>query len=164
MVLSHVAVLYIPCQEGNMFRDKMRLLSDSFGISGQNELAITAASADDILEFSKIAIGFATEYRVDRNRALSFGLVTEELSGLFAGHSFADGEPHNINVRLVAKENDLIIRIRDDCRPFNMTEYYQMIKGIRNREEEIGLKIIMYKAKEDTCNAAFGADNLIGRM
>ena len=164
LVLSLVAVAYISRQEGKTFKDKMLLLPESFGISKENEMVVMAASTDEILDYSRIAIAFALEHGAEKKKAMTFGLLTEELSGVYAEHGFSDGEPHNINMRLVAKNEDLIIRIRDDCKPFNVKEYYQIIRGIQDRETEIGLKIIMNIAEEVKYIAAFGANNLIVRI
>lgn len=76
----------------------------------------------NMLELSHIAVAFALEHGADKKRARSFELLTEELAGYLAEHGFSDGKKHYINVRLVSKGDDLIIRIRDDCRPFNVTE------------------------------------------
>ena len=45
-----------------------------------------------------------------------------------------------------------------------MTEYYQILRGIQDKETEIGLKIIMNIAEEVKYTAAFGANNLIVRI
>ena len=45
-----------------------------------------------------------------------------------------------------------------------MTEYYQMVSRLRDREKEIGLTIIMNIADEVKYTAAFGANNLIVRI
>ncbi len=164
LLLSLIALAYISRQDGGTFRDKMLLLPESFGISGEDEIAVTATSPEEILDYSRIAVAFALEHGAEKKKALSFGLLTEELSGLFAEHGFSDGKPHRISLRLVAKNEDLIIRLRDDCRPFNVTEYYQIIRGIRDREREIGLTILMNIAEEVTYTAAFGANNLIVRI
>ena len=164
LVLSLIAVAYISQHEGSSFSDKMLLLPESFGISKENEIAVTATSTEEILDYSRIAIAFALEHGADKKKAMTFGLITEELSGLYAEHDFSDGRLHNINMRLVAKNEDLMIRIRDDCRPFNVTEYYQIVCGMQNKEKEIGLTIIMNIAEEVKYTAAFGANNLIVRI
>ena len=164
LALSVIAALYISRHEGSTFHDRMLLLPESFGISPEDEIAVTAASVEEILDFSRIAIAFALEHGAEKKKALSFGLITEELSGLFAEHGFSDGRPHHISMRLVAKGRDLIIRIRDDCKPFHVTEYYRIVSGLQDREKEIGLTIIMKMAEEVKNTATFGANNLIVRI
>ena len=48
--------------------------------------------------------------------------------------------------------------------PFNVTEYYELIKDDQNKEKELSLAIIMKMAKEVKYTAAFGANNLIVRI
>ena len=164
LILSLIAVVYISLQKGQKFTDKMLLLPEGFGIPRENEIAVIAGTTKDIEDLSKIAVAFALEHGAERKRALTYGLITEELSVLLQEHGFSDGRPHNINARLVAKGGDLIVRIRDDCKPFNITEYYELIKDDQDKEKEISLAIIMKMAKDVKYTAAFGANNLIVRI
>ena len=43
-------------------------------------------------------------------------------------------------------------------------EYYKIIQGMQDRENEIGLTIIMQLAEEVKYTATFGANNLIVRI
>ena len=95
-------------------------------------------------------------------RAKTFGLVTEELAILIGEHGFNDGKPHNINVRLVAKGEELIIRMRDDCKPFNLTEYYKMVRD--DIEKGAGMSIIMKQSKDVQYTNTLGTNNLIVRL
>ena len=164
LVLSLTAIMYISLQKGERFTDRMLLLPESFGIPKEDEIAMIATSAEEIDGLSRVAIAFAMEHGADKKRAFTYGLITEELSVILAEHGFADGRSHHINARLVAKNEDLIVRIRDDCRPFNLTEYYELVKDDQNREKEISLSIIMKMAKDVKYTAAFGANNLIVRI
>ena len=164
IVLTLIAVAYILCQEGGTFRDQMLLLPESFGISKENEIEIMTDSTQDVFDFSRVAIAFALEHGAEKKKAVLFGLIAEEITGLMAEHGFSDGRPHNISMKLVAKNTDLIIRIRDDCMPFNVTEYYRMVKTVSDKEKELGLKIIMMIAEDVRYTVTFGANNLIIRI
>ena len=63
-----------------------------------------------ISDLSK-AVVFAMEHGAEKKRALTYGLITEELSVMLTEHGFSDGRSHHINARLVAKDEDLIVRI-----------------------------------------------------
>ena len=162
MMVSLAAVLYISRHNGSTFRDKMLLLPESFGISKEDELTMTATTAGEILDLSRIAIAFALEHGAEKKRALTFGLITEELSGVYAEHGFADQKTHNIDARLVAKNEELILRIRDDCKPFDVTQYFGIVKD--ELDKEIGLTIIMKTAKDVKYTPAFGANCLVVRV
>lgn len=135
--LSLIALLYIFLnREGKSFGDKMLLMPRDFGTTPENEISVIASSTQEIEELSKIAIAFAMEHGADKKRARKYGLITEELSVFLAEHGFNDGKEHNINMRLVSKDDDLIIRMRDDCKPMNLVKYYKLLQGSQDKKEE----------------------------
>ncbi len=164
--LCLIAIIYIlRNKEAKTFSDKMLLMPRDFGTTPENEIAVIATSAQEIDELSRIAIAFAMEHGADKKRARTYGLITEELSVFLAEHGFKDGKPHHINARLVAKNDDLIIRMRDDCKPLNLKDYYRLIQSSQDKkDEEINLAIIFKMAKEVKYTATFGANNLIVRV
>ena len=165
LVTSLVAVLYIFSQKvGKTFRDKMLLMPEGFGIPKEDELINNTDSPEDILDLSRIAIAFALEHGSDKKRAMKFGLLTEELAGFLMEHGFKDEKKHNIEARIVAKAGDLIIRMRDDCRPLNLVEYYHLIKDDGDMETNLSLSIIMRQAKEVQYTNTFGANNILIRI
>lgn len=163
VILSAIALLYIALnKEGEGFREKMLLMPSDFGFTDETEMDLVSTSPEDIEDLSKAGIAFALENGADKKRARTYGLITEELAGILVQHGFDDGKPHNIWIRFIAKGEDLIIRLRDDCRPFNVTEYYQLMD--KHDEKEIGLLIIMGMAKDIRYTTALGANNLIIRI
>ena len=162
LALSLIAIFYIYMnKEAENFRDKMLLLPRNFGIPPENEVSVIAHSEKEIEELSRVAIAFAMEHGADKKRARIFGLITEEISIFLAEHGFKDGKPHTINARLVSKNEELIIRMRDDCKPLNLTEYYKFINTPEEKEKKAGLAIIMKMSKEVIYTPTFGANNLI---
>ena len=163
MLLSVIAVVYVYMNKsGKTYRDKMLLLPDSFGIQPEDEIAVSATSTEEIIDLSRLAVAFALEHGAERNKAMTFGLVTEELATVLKDHGFSDGKTHNINARLAAKNEELIIRMRDDCKPFNLTEYYKMVR--EDIEQGVGTAIIMKKAKDVQYTNTLGTNNLIVRL
>ena len=164
--LSLIAIIYIMRnKEADKFSDKMLLMPRDFGTTPENEIAVIASSAKEIEELSKIAVSFAMEHGSDKKRSMTYGLITEELSVFLAEHGFKDGKEHHINMRLVAKDGDLIIRMRDDCKPLNLKDYYQMlVETPEIEDDEITLAIIFKMAKDIKYTATFGANNLIIRV
>ena len=162
-ILSVIAAAYVYMNgEGAAYRDKMLLLPDSFGIKPEDGVAVINASTDEIHGLSHIAVAFALEHGADMNRARTYGLVTEELAIFLAEHGFNDGRTHSINARLVAKGDELIIRVRDDCEPLNLTEYYEALT--ESREREAGLSIIMKMSEQVQYTSTLGTNNIIVRI
>ena len=165
VVLCLIAVLYTSFNKtGSTFREKLLFLPEGFGPAPGDEIAETANSIDDIEKLSKVAVAFALEHGADKTRALRYGLITEELAGILADHGFSDGKEHIINVRLVAKNEDMIIRLRDDCKPFNMTEYYNLIMESQDPEKDSGLAIVMRLSKDVKYSFTFGCNNILVRL
>ncbi len=165
LVMSVIAVIYISrYKEAKSFTDKMMLMPSSFGFSADNEIAVVATSADELLDLSRVAIAFALEHGADKDRAKTFGLITEEMSGLYVNHGFSDGKEHRVNARLVAKDDDLIIRMRDDFQSINLTDIYKKEMDEKGSVDDMGLAILMRMAKDVKYAAAFGANNLIIRV
>lgn len=164
--LSLIAVFYILMNKGGKtFSDKMLLMPEGFGTTPENEIAVIASSTQEIEELSKIALAFAMEHGANKKRAKTYGLITEELAVFLAEHGFKDGKEHHINMRLVAKDDELIIRMRDDCKPLNLKDYYQLLNDSQGKEEEkVNLSIILKMAKDVKYTATFGANNLILRV
>ncbi|HBE14764.1 MAG TPA: hypothetical protein DCY72_00740, partial [Ruminococcaceae bacterium] len=145
--------------------DKMLLMPEGFGTTPENEHTVITTSIKKIKVLSKIAVAFAMEHGADKKRALTYGLIAEELAIFLAEHGFKDGEKHNINARLVAKDDDLIIRMRDDCKPLNLKDYYQtLLETPEIEDDEISLSIVFKMAKDVKYTATFGANNLIVRV
>ena len=171
VIITLLIIIYILLnKEGDKFSDKMLLLPRDFGVTADDEISVVATTTKEIMHLSQIAILFAVEHEADEERARFYGLVTEELSIFLSEHGFKDGKPHSINARLVAKDEDLIIRMRDDCKLLNLREYYQMLSdnsGDTNggvAKEALGLPIIFKASKEVQYTPTFGANNLIIRM
>ncbi len=166
VVLTLILVIWILLnKEGDTLSDKMLLLPRTFGVSPDDEISIIATTTKEIMHLSQIAILFAVEHGSDDERAKLYGLVTEELSIFLSEHGFKDDKEHSINARLVAKNEDLIIRMRDDCKILNLKNYYQMVsEGDDPTTKDIGLSIIFKASKEVQYTATFGTNNLIIRM
>lgn len=89
-------------------------------------------------------------------------LVVEKLAQVLFDYGLSDGKEHHINTRFVAKDEDLVIRMRDDCKLFNMAEYKQLLQD-RN-ETEMSPAIIINTAKEFQYSTTFGVNTVIVRL
>ena len=121
-------------------------------------------STKELFLLSKVAVVFAVEHGADEERSMTYGLLVEEMSDILTQRGFSEGKANTVNVRLVAKDEDLIFRLRDDCELFNPLDYYKAIKDIREKIDHLALAVIMENARDVRYTAAFGANNLIVRI
>lgn len=129
----------------------------SFG----KELTFTAESMMEVMGMSRIVTLFCQENGISKEKAGHLAHCIEELGGNIIEHGFNDGRSHVIDVRILAKENELILRIRDDCRPFNPLSYYQIYGHDGNPEKNIGLRMVINMTKSIKYVSTMGTNNLI---
>ena len=113
---------------GNSFREKCLLLPSGFIHPENKEMSGSALSMEDVMNVAQASQRFCTENDLDEKTANSLMLCIEEMGAMIIRHGFHDGEMHSIDIRILIRPDKLILRIRDDCRPFDPVECYEMIK------------------------------------
>ena len=159
------AVLYILRQRGTGFREKMLLLPENFGAETAHELFMEGDSMFDVIGVSRIAIAFILENGFSKHDANIVSLAIEELAGNIVQHGFTDGRPHFVQIRILAKDGELILRLRDDCRPFDPVDRYRtQLQFEPDPEKGIAIKMMMRLVREIRYTGLYGMNNLIIRI
>ena len=92
-------------------------------------------------------------------------LCIEEMGRNIIQYGFSDGKQHYIYLRILAKAGEVILRIRDDCKPFNPLERYRMtIQDENDPAKNIGIRLVMNLSSEVEYLSTFGTNNLIIRI
>ncbi|MBR2532976.1 MAG: ATP-binding protein [Lachnospiraceae bacterium] len=104
-------------------------------------------------------MGFDPAYGIDSKTRMSIGLVVEEVSTNFFEHN-RDSNDHYVDVKIIIENSSVILRFRDDCRPFNPKERIAMLDD-RAPEHNIGLRIISKKAKRMQYVSVFNLNNFV---
>lgn len=85
---------------------------------------------EEVVTISQRVQDFCLSRGVDGRRAYLAGLSLEEMAGNVVDHGFSkDKKSHAIDVRVVHKNDDVILRIKDDCTPFDPGERRQLAEG-----------------------------------
>jgi LytS/YehU family sensor histidine kinase len=88
----------------------------------------------------------------------------EEMAGNIIDHGFVkDKKKHSVDVRVVHKGNEVILRLRDDCVPFDPGERSKMT-GSEDPVKNIGIRMIYKMAKEVQYQNIFGLNVLTMRI
>ena len=87
------------------------------------------------------------------------GLVADEVTRNIITYGFADGKKHSVDVRIVSSEN-LIIRIRDDCKEFDPEKYIAQFHS-DDPAKNVGLKILVGMAKKISYQNNAGINTLL---
>lgn len=102
---------------------------------------------------------FCEENGVDENRTYLTSLFCEELVTNIVEYGFEDDKPHSIDLRISITGEEIRIRIRDDCRPFDPGKWYQLYltdDPIAN----IGIKIVIKSSRNFEYTTTFSLNNV----
>ena len=106
--------------------EDLMTIPDSFGAPENERMDLTVREIGEVTEISGKVIDFCLSRGIDRRRAMFAGLCLEEMTGNVVLHGFTkDRKTHSLDLRVVHKGDGIILRMRDDCPPFD--------PGSRNR-------------------------------
>ena len=110
--------------------DELMVIPDDFGASEDERMDLSIRSIEDVVSISQQVQAFCREKGIDERRSYLAGLSMEEMAGNIVDHGFTkDRKKHTVDVRVVHKDGGVILRIKDDCVPFNPSERMQMANG-----------------------------------
>ena len=121
-------------------------LPDSFGVPEDRRIDISIHNAEEVTDTSEQIMEFCRRIGVDRKRSYYASLCMEEMAGNIVEHGFDDGKEHSADVRVVYKDDELVLRISDDCRAFDPKEKMALIDP-DDVTKNIGLRMVHKLAK-----------------
>ncbi|MBQ4425350.1 MAG: hypothetical protein II882_06415 [Lachnospiraceae bacterium] len=96
-------------------------------ISFDADLKIKIADQEQAIAASKQINDLCLEHGFSRKQAFHVALTAEELAINSLTHGFDDKKAHHLELRTMIAGDKLFLRLRDDGRPFNLTERYKML-------------------------------------
>lgn len=135
------------------------VLENDFGVSEEDRIDIRITDMKDVINLSEAVVEFSKRHHIDGRRAMFSGLCVEEMAGNIVKHGFDGKKEYNLDVRVIYKEDVLLIRLKDNCRPFNPKE----VQGLFEPDDvtrNIGLRLVSRYAKEMSYNNCLGINVL----
>lgn len=128
--------------------DELMVIPKDFGVAENERIDISVTSIDEVVNLSQRIIEFCKEKGIDERRAFFSGLALEEMAGNIVEHGFTkDKKKHSINVRFAHKGDQIILRIKDDCIPFDPADRMKMAEN-DDVTKNIGIKMIYRMFKD----------------
>ena len=144
--------------------DELMVIPDDFGVPEEDRLDLSIQNMDDVVKIAQLVQNFCLEKGIDKNRSYLAGLSLEEMAGNVVEHGFTkDKKKHTADVRVVHKDEDVILRIKDDCIPFDPRERQQM-DDKNDPTRNIGLKMVFKIAKSVQYQNLLGLNVLTMRI
>lgn len=141
--------------------EDLMVMPDTFGAPPSERLDLTVQNIEDVVTISKAAQDFCLERCVDQRRSFVAALAMEEMAGNIVEHGFSkDNKKHSVSIRLVHKDQDVILRIRDDCVSFDPAERTQAANGADDPAKNVGIKLVYGMAKNVNWQSIFGMNVL----
>lgn len=143
-------------------KDWWWMIPKLFGTLPEDELREVITGEDEVVPFSKKAWKFCMEKGYANRTAYLTSLAIEEMAMHILQNGFkSDDKDHILSIRLVHKDEELILRFRDDCERSDPRKQYEMLFQDGDDVSMIGLKMIMLQAKEISYTSLLNLNNLI---
>lgn len=113
------------------------------GAEADRRIDISVRGMEEVVGVSGQVIAFCRRLGLDERRAFFAGLCMEEMAGNVVTHGFTkDAKPHFADIRVVHKDNELILRIRDNCAGFDPVEYVRMMEQEDGAGRNVGIRLV----------------------
>ena len=124
------------------------MIPDGFGVSEDERIDITVRTSEEAVEVAEKIQEFCLSKGIDQKRAYFAALAMEEMAVNIVEHGFTkDNKDHSIDVRVTHKDDKVILRIKDDCIPFDPKERSRVFSP-DDPAKNMGIRMI-YKIMED---------------
>ena len=123
------------------------LLPPEFG--NRDGLVFQLHSNEDVTRTAETVQNFCDAHDILRKTGAHAGLCLEEIAGNVVSHGFnADRKKHVVEVRVSIREDGVVLRIKDDCIPFDPKDWVEMISTGEDPFANVGIRLIYAIAEE----------------
>lgn len=139
---------------------ELMVIPEDFGVADDERIDISIHSSEEVVTLSRRIQEFCLSKGIDKRRAYLSALALEEMAGNIVDHGFTkDRRSHYVDVRVVHQGDNVILRIKDDCVPFNPRERRQITEN-DDITKNIGIRMIYTIIKDIEYQNLFGMNVL----
>ena len=136
------------------------ILSKPFDATEEELFEASVRDMDGVVLVSEQIRSFCTERGADPRTAFCFSLFVEEMAGNAVQHGFRGKRGESVDIRLIYKEDEKVIRLRDNGKLFDPVTWLE-----QNRPDDplrgAGIRMIIGMAKDVQYIPALRLNNLI---
>ena len=118
---------------------------------------------DEVIGLSQRTMEFLRDYQIRPRSQIVTGLCIEEMAGNIVQYGFVDDKPHFIDIRIMVKAEDIVIRIRDNCMKFDPMTKYRIFYP-EDPCTNVGIRMIVNMTEEFYYVNVLKLNNLIFRI
>ena len=144
--------------------EELMVIPEDFGVPESDRMDLSVKSVEGVVRVAEQVQHFFLAKGVDARRAYLAGLAMEEMAGNIVEHGFTkDRKTHSVDVRVVYKDGGVILRIKDDCVPFDPAERRQLAEG-DDVTKNIGIRMVFQIARDVQYQNILGLNVLTVRI
>lgn len=127
------------------------------------ELRSDLTTMEQVTQASDDVISICEKHGVDRKQAFNVGLCLEELASNSLLHGYKDGREKYLEFRFIITGRWMILRLRDNGRPFDLTERYKLLNP-DDPVSGLGLRLVFAAAEDVGYSHVFDMNNVCIRV
>ena len=123
-------------------------VDESFFVSPGDEISYSIGTREDCAFLSEQIMLFCRGHKIDDKKGFLAGLCAEELTTNVIEHGTSPRQTkRSADIRVVIDGEDVIIRTRDNGRPFNLKRFSERLAEEDKLEKGTGIRILINAAK-----------------
>ena len=143
--------------------EEFLLLPPEFGTG--THLVLTIRLLEEIAQTAQRVQHFCAENGLSRKLGAHVGLCLEELAANIVSHGFhGDRKAHAIEIRVIPGAEGTVLRMKDNCVPFNPKEWYEMSYDQNDLISNVGIHLVFALATEVSYQNLLGLNVVTVRL
>ena len=150
VALVYLIIALRHSEKGASLTERLLMLPNGFDGDIKSSLSLSVKTNEDVVRVSRQVREFLTGAGIDSKAAVyKTSLCLEEMAANVVNHGFKkDNKKHSCDIRVMLDtDGNILMRVRDDCRLFNILERYRLIDG-GDVYSNIGIKVVFAVADE----------------
>ena len=144
--------------------EELMAIPARIGVRPEERIDISVSRIEEVTEVSRKICAFCQGRGVSDRRSAFAGLCMEEMAGNVVTHGFReDGKRHTGDIRVALKGDEIVMRIRDNCRMFDPAEYMRIMQPGEDGTN-VGIRLVYRIAKKVSYQNLLGLNVLTIRI
>jgi anti-sigma regulatory factor (Ser/Thr protein kinase) len=162
LALTYITIMVMLISKKRFFSlDSFICLPYDFGSKPEDTIEFAIYDKAGINAASSAASVFCAQKGLTRRKCMYTGLCIEEMGNNIIEHGFEGNGKNRIDIRLVKKNDSMLIRIRDNCKDFDPVKYMKMNQEqIGDPGSHIGIRMTLKMVKNVQYVNSLGLNNL----
>ena len=147
-VLAVIVYAWVKTRRFPKTMEDLLVLPDTFGVPKEMRMDLSVRTKEEVVTVSRKVQEFCASRGVDSRRSFLAALALEEITANIVEHGFSKGQKkHSADVCVVRSGDQVILRIKDDGRPFDPEERRKMAEN-EDISKNIGIRLIFGIARD----------------